>query len=403
MTKNSGDEKRDGYFGEFGGRSVPPELADVLEYLKEEFYEIKDQKEFRDELASLYKDYVGKPSPLYFAESLTEEAGGAKIYLKREDLNHTGAHKINNCIGQALLARKMGKKRIIAETGAGQHGVATATACALFDMDCIIYMGEVDIKRQELNVFRMELLGAEVRSVSKGNKTLKEAVDEALNDFVANANDTFYMLGSAVGPDPYPTMVKEFQSIIGREAREQILEKENKLPDCLVACVGGGSNAIGLFAPFVEDEDVKMLGIEPGGRGDQPGDNAASLSYGRPGELHGFKSYVLYNEDDNVVTHTHSIAAGLDYPGVGPEHSYLKETGRAEYTTASDQEALDAFHLLSEKEGIIPALESAHAVAGGMKVAAELDEDQIVIINLSGRGDKDVAQIKEMYENGEIE
>lgn len=403
MTKNSGDENRDGYFGEFGGREVPPELADVLEDLKEEFYDIKDQKEFRDELASLYKDYVGKPSPLYFAESLTEEAGGAKIYLKREDLNHTGAHKINNCIGQALLARKMGKKRIIAETGAGQHGVATATACALFDMDCIIYMGEVDIKRQELNVFRMELLGAEVRSVSKGNKTLKEAVDEALNDFVANADDTFYMLGSAVGPDPYPTMVKEFQSVIGREARKQILEKENKLPDYLVACVGGGSNAIGLFAPFVTDQDVKMLGIEPGGRGDQPGDNAASLSYGRPGELHGFKSYVLYNEDDKVVTHTHSIAAGLDYPGVGPEHSYLKKTGRAEYTTASDQEALDAFHLLSEKEGIIPALESAHAVAGGMKTAAELDQDQIVIINLSGRGDKDVAQIKEMYENGEIE
>jgi tryptophan synthase beta chain len=403
MNKKSGEEKRDGFFGEYGGSIVPPELADVLEDLKDAFYEIKDEKEFRDELAYLFKDYVGKPSPLYFAENLTKEVGGAKIYLKREDLNHTGAHKINNCIGQALLARKMGKKRIIAETGAGQHGVATATACALFDMDCIIYMGEVDTKRQALNVFRMELLGAEVKAVTAGDGTLKDAVDEALKDFVQHADNTFYMLGSAVGPNPYPTMVREFQSIIGQEAREQILEKEGKLPDYLVACVGGGSNAIGLFAPFVEDKEVNILGIEPGGRGDKPGENAAPLTYGKPGELHGFKSYVLYDDqDENVISHTHSIAAGLDYPGVGPEHSFLKDSGRAKYTTASDQEALDAFHLLSEKEGIIPALESAHAVAGGMKVAADLDQDQIVIINLSGRGDKDVAQIKELHENGKL-
>jgi tryptophan synthase beta chain len=401
MEKKSREEKRDGFFGDFGGSIVPPELADVLEELKEAFYEIKYNPDFKEELAYLFKDYVGKPSPLYFAKSLTKEAGGAKIYLKREDLNHTGAHKINNCIGQALLARKMGKKRIIAETGAGQHGVATATTCALFDMDCIIYMGEVDTKRQALNVFRMELLGAEVKPVTAGDGTLKDAVDEALKDFVQNADDTFYMLGSAVGPDPYPTMVKEFQSVIGKEAKSQILEKEGKLPDYIIACVGGGSNSIGLFAPFIEDEEVNILGIEPGGTGDKPGQNAAPLTYGKPGELHGFKSYVLY-EDGDVISHTHSIAAGLDYPGVGPEHSFLKDSGRAEYTTASDQEALDAFHLLSEKEGIIPALESAHAVAGGMKVAADLDKDQIVIINLSGRGDKDVAQIKELHENGKL-
>jgi len=401
MTEKSREEKRSGFFGEFGGRIVPGDLADALEEVKVGFEEIKDDPQFLDELAMLFKDYVGKPSPLYFAKSLTEEVGGAKIYLKREDLNHTGAHKINNCLGQALLARKMGKKRIIAETGAGQHGVATATACALFGMDCIIYMGDVDIKRQELNVFRMELLGAEVRGVSAGDATLKDAVDEALKDFVQNVDNTFYMLGSAVGPDPYPTMVKEFQSIIGKEARKQILEKENKLPDYIVACVGGGSNAIGLFAPFVDDEEVNIVGIEPGGTGSGPGQNAAPLTYGKPGELHGFKSYVLYDEDQDIVAHTHSIAAGLDYPGVGPEHSFLKDSGRAEYTTASDQEALDAFHILSEKEGIIPALESAHAIAGGMKIAADLDKDQIVIINLSGRGDKDVKQIKELAEENQ--
>jgi len=401
MTEKSREEKRSGFFGEFGGRIVPGDLADALEEVKVGFEEIKDDPQFLDELAMLFKDYVGKPSPLYFAKSLTEEVGGAKIYLKREDLNHTGAHKINNCLGQALLARKMGKKRIIAETGAGQHGVATATACALFGMDCIIYMGDVDIKRQELNVFRMELLGAEVRGVSAGDATLKDAVDEALKDFVQNVDNTFYMLGSAVGPDPYPTMVKEFQSIIGKEARKQILEKENKLPDYIVACVGGGSNAIGLFAPFVDDEEVNIVGIEPGGTGSGPGQNAAPLTYGKPGELHGFKSYMLYDEDEDIVAHTHSIAAGLDYPGVGPEHSFLKDSGRAEYTTASDQEALDAFHILSEKEGIIPALESAHAIAGGMKIAADLDKDQIVIINLSGRGDKDVKQIKELAEENQ--
>lgn len=401
MNKKSREEMRNGFFGDFGGSIVPPELAEVLAELKEAFYEIKDEKEFKDELNYLFKDYVGKESPLYFAKNLTNEVGGAKIYLKREDLNHTGAHKINNCIGQALLARKMGKKRIIAETGAGQHGVAAAIACALFDMDCIIYMGEVDTKRQSLNVFRMELLGAEVKEVTAGSGTLKDAVDEALKDFVQNADNTFYMLGSAVGPDPYPTMVKEFQSIIGREARKQILAKENKLPDYIIACVGGGSNAIGLFAPFVEDKKVNILGIEPGGKGDQPGQNAAPLTHGKPGELHGFKSYVLYDGED-IISQTHSIAAGLDYPGVGPEHSFLKDSGRANYTTASDQEALDAFHLLSEKEGIIPALESAHAVAGAMKIAADLEKDQIVIVNLSGRGDKDVAQIKKLHENGKL-
>jgi tryptophan synthase beta chain len=326
---------------------------------------------------------------------LTKKVGGAKIYLKREDLNHTGAHKINNTIGQALLAKRMGKKRIIAETGAGQHGVATATVCALFGMDCTIYMGEVDTKRQALNVFRMEILGAKVVPVTSGTATLKDAVDAALNDFVENASDTYYLLGSAVGPHPYPTMVREFQSVIGKEARRQILEMEGRLPDYLVACVGGGSNAIGLFHPFVDDEDVKIVGVEPAGKGLDTPDHAASLSKGSIGIIHGFKCYTLQDENGQPLP-VYSIAAGLDYPGVGPEHSHYKDSGRASYAAVTDKQSVDAFLTLSKTEGIIPAIESSHAVAYGMQLAATLDKDQIIVINLSGRGDKDVEQIKEI-------
>lgn len=338
---------------------------------------------------------MGRPNPLYFAENLSKKLGGAKIYLKREDLNHTGAHKINNCIGQALLAKRMGKKRIIAETGAGQHRVAAATACALMDMECTVYMGEVDTERQKLNVFRMELLGAKVTAVKTGTRTLKDAVDEALKDLLQNSENTFYMLWSAVGPDPYPTIVRDFQSINGKEAREQILEKENKLPDYLIACVGGGSNAIGLFYPFLQDVEVKIIGVEPGGKGPGPGENAAPLCYGKPGLIHGFKSYMLTDENGEI-SRTHSIAAGLDYPGVGPEHSYLKEIKRVKYLTKSDEEALEAFNILSRVEGIIPALESSHAVAQAIKLAFGLDKEQIIIVNLSGRGDKDVNQVAEL-------
>ncbi|AZO96192.1 tryptophan synthase subunit beta [Halocella sp. SP3-1] len=390
------DEKSmvDGFFGEFGGRYVPEPLIPVMDELKDAFYKYKDDPDFKKELAYYNKEYIGRANPLYFAEKLSQKYA-AKIYLKREDLNHTGAHKINNTIGQALLAKRMGKNRIIAETGAGQHGVATATACALMDMECIIYMGEIDTKRQALNVFRMELLGATVIPVETGGRTLKDAVDEALKDLIENYNDTFYMLGSAVGPDPYPTIVREFQSIIGKEAREQILEKEGRLPDYLVACVGGGSNAIGLFHPFVNDKEVEIIGVEPGGKGNKPGENAASLNFGNKGIIHGFKCFLL--EDDNgEISSTYSIAAGLDYPGVGPEHSYLKDSGRARYALAYDEDALAAFHELSETEGIIPALESSHAIAYGLKLASELNEDKIIIINLSGRGDKDVQQIAEL-------
>ncbi|MTI59762.1 MAG: tryptophan synthase subunit beta [Firmicutes bacterium] len=390
------DEKSmvDGFFGEFGGRYVPEPLIPVMDELKDAFYKYKDDPDFKKELAYYNKEYIGRANPLYFAEKLSQKYG-AKIYLKREDLNHTGAHKINNTIGQALLAKRMGKNRIIAETGAGQHGVATATACALMDMECIIYMGEIDTKRQALNVFRMELLGATVIPVKTGGRTLKDAVDEALKDLIENYNDTFYMLGSAVGPDPYPTIVREFQSIIGKEAREQLLEKEGRLPDYLVACVGGGSNAIGLFHPFVNDKEVEIIGVEPGGKGNKPGENAASLNFGNKGIIHGFKCFLL--EDDNgEISSTYSIAAGLDYPGVGPEHSYLKDSGRAKYALAYDEDALAAFHELSETEGIIPALESSHAIAYGLKLASELNEDKIIIINLSGRGDKDVQQIAEL-------
>ena len=392
--KNQRKEFAEGFFGNYGGSFVPEPLIPVLEELKNSYNKYKNDNQFKKKVKYYNKNYVGRPNPLYFAEKLSKKYR-AKIYLKREDLNHTGAHKINNTVGQALLAEKMGKKRIIAETGAGQHGVAAATACALMDMECHIYMGEVDTKRQALNVFRMELLGAEVIPVTRGNKTLKDAVDVALEDLVKNYDNTFYMLGSAVGPDPYPTLVRDFQSVIGREARRQIIEREGRLPDYLIACVGGGSNSIGLFHPFLDDDNVNIIGVEPGGKGNGPGENAAPLNFGKAGKIHGFKTYMLTDENDEIAG-THSIAAGLDYPGVGPEHSHLKDIGRAKYTTINDKEALDAFHELSEEEGIIPALESSHAVAEALKLASQLKENEIIIVNLSGRGDKDVKQISEM-------
>ncbi|UOF90519.1 tryptophan synthase subunit beta [Fodinisporobacter ferrooxydans] len=386
-----------GVFGEgeltFGGSFVPEPLQKALDQVEEAFLRYKDDPDFERELDYYMHEYIGRPNPLYFAERLTAKLGGAKIYLKREDLNHTGAHKINNTIGQVLLAKRIGAKRIIAETGAGQHGVATATVCALFGIPCTIYMGEVDTKRQELNVFRMEMLGATVVAAKSGNRTLKEAVDEALMDFAQNYKDTFYLLGSAVGPHPYPLMVRHFQSIIGREARKQILEKEGRLPDLITAAVGGGSNAIGLFYPFVDDSSVKIVGVEPAGEGLETGHHAAPLNVGKPDIIHGFKCYVM---DD--AENCHSIAAGLDYPGVGPEHSYYKAIGRAEYAAITDQEALQAFLDLSKTEGIIPALESSHAVAYAMKTAPNMSKDQIIIVNLSGRGDKDVAQVYELIQ-----
>lgn len=388
-------EITNGFFGQFGGAFVPPQLEKVLKEVKENFYSCINDEDFLKELAYYQKQYIGRENPLYFASNLTEKSGGAKIYFKREDLNHTGAHKINNAIGQALIAKRMGKKRVIAETGAGQHGVATATVCALFGMDCTIYMGEIDVKRQELNVFRMNLLGAKVVSVSTGTKTLKDAVDAALNDFVVNAKDTFYLLGSAVGPDPYPTMVREFQSIIGVEARRQIFEAEGRLPDYLVACVGGGSNAIGLFHPFYNDKEVKFIGVEPAGKGLDTEEHAASITKGSVGIIHGFKCYNIQDEQGEPLP-VYSSAAGLDYPGVGPEHCYYHDIGRAEYVSVTDIEALDAFKELSKIEGIIPALESAHAVAYAIKLSGTLSKDKIIIVNLSGRGDKDVAQVKAM-------
>ncbi len=393
--------ERKEFFGQFGGTFVPEPLKEVLEEVAENFYKFIDEPDFQEELMYYHKQYTGRPNPLYLAEKLTEKYGGAKIYLKREDLNHTGAHKINNTIGQVLLAKRMGKKRVIAETGAGQHGVATATVCAMFGMDCTIYMGEIDTKRQELNVFRMELLGAKVVPVISGTRTLKDAVDAALGDFVENAGSTYYLLGSAVGPHPYPVMVREFQSIIGKEAKEQILEQEGRLPDYLIACVGGGSNAIGLFHPFYDDQDVKIIGVEPAGKGLDTADHAATITKGTVGIIHGFKCYNL-QDDQGEPLPVHSVAAGLDYPGVGPEHSYYKESGRGEYTSITDKEAIDAFHELSRVEGIIPAIESSHAIAQAIKAAKVLPKDKIIIVNLSGRGDKDVAQVKEMMESGEI-
>lgn len=380
-------EEKLGQFGEFGGSYVPEGLQEVLDRLADDFYKISQEPDFIDEFNYYLKEFVGRESPLTLAENLTKKVGGAKIYLKREDLNHTGAHKINNVIGQILLAKKMGATRIIAETGAGQHGVATATACSMFDIPCIIYMGELDMKRQELNVFRMELLGAKVVPVSAGQGRLKDAVDAALGDLVENYENTFYLLGSAVGPHPYPSIVKHFQSVISEEAKRQIIEKEGKLPKAVVACVGGGSNAIGAFAHFIDEKDVRLIGAEPA--------EAPSLTEGVPAVLHGFKCLTLL-KDDGEPAPTHSIAAGLDYPGIGPEHSYLKTSGRAEYYTVTGDEALEYFKELSRVEGIIPALESAHAIAHGVKVAKELSPEDSIIINLSGRGDKDVNQVFEM-------
>jgi len=379
-----------GHFGNYGGQFVPETLMHPLEELEAAYADAQRDPGFQAELDNLFHNYSGRPTPLYFAKRLTQVWGGAKIYLKREDLNHTGAHKINNCLGQGLLARRMGKKRIIAETGAGQHGVASATVCALLGLECDVYMGEEDIRRQELNVFRMKLLGARVIPVSAGSKTLKDAINESMRDWVTNVRTTYYMLGSVLGPHPYPAMVRDFQSIIGRETRAQILEKEGRLPDVLVACVGGGSNSIGLFYDFVGDKQVRMIGAEAGGKGPLLGDHAARFSGGRPGVLHGTFSYILQDEYGQVAT-THSVSAGLDYPSVGPEHALLHDTGRVEYTSINDAEALAAFHELSHLEGIIPALESSHAVAQAKKLRAHAGE--VVVVNLSGRGDKDVTEV----------
>ncbi len=384
-----------GRFGAYGGRYVSETLMPALLELERAYLEIKDDRKFQEELNHYLKEYVGRPTPLYFAERMTKECGGAKIYLKREDLAHTGAHKINNTIGQALLASRMNKKRIIAETGAGQHGVATATVAALFQMECEIFMGLEDTKRQALNVIRMRLLGAKLREVSSGTKTLKDAMNEAMRDWITNVRTTFYIIGSVAGPHPYPMMVRDFQSIIGEEAKEQILQKEGRLPHHLIACVGGGSNAMGLFYPFLEDENVRMTGVEAAGEGLKTGLHAASISAGKPGVLHGSKTYLL-QDDDGQVKGTHSIAPGLDYPGVGPEHSFLKDSGRVFYTSVTDKEALEGFEFLSQTEGIIPALESAHALAYAAKIAPQMPRDSIIIICLSGRGDKDIQAVADI-------
>ena len=386
-----------GYFEEFGGRFVPETLMPALDELEEVYLEMKDDPDFIRELKSLLADYSGRPTSLYYAEQLTKHFGGAKIYLKREDLNHTGAHKINNTLVQILLARKMGKKRIIAETGAGQHGVATATVAARFNLDCEIYMGAEDIERQALNVYKMEMLGAEVIPVTSGTQTLKDATNEAIRDWVTNVEDTHYIIGSVVGPHPYPEMVRDFQRIIGDETKEQIIKKEGRLPDYILACVGGGSNAMGIFYPFVGDQEVNLIGIEASGKGIDSGQHAATLSAGRVGVLHGSKSYLLQDDDGQIIP-AYSISAGLDYPGVGPEHSYLKSIKRVDYQSATDMEAVAAFKLLSEKEGIIPALESSHALSYLERLAPKLEEDQIIVVNLSGRGDKDINNFKKIRE-----
>lgn len=390
------DEK--GFYGEYGGQFVPETLMEALKELSDAYKQAKNDPTFQTELTAILTNYVGRETPLYFAEQLTNHLGGAKIYLKREDLNHTGAHKINNALGQVLLAKKMGKKKIIAETGAGQHGVATATAAALFGMECTVFMGALDMERQALNVFRMELLGAKVESVVAGNNTLKDAVNEALRYWVANIEDTHYILGSALGPHPYPEMVRDFQSVIGEEARQQHLDKEGRLPDVAMACIGGGSNAIGLFAPFINDEGVELIGVEAAGLGVETGEHAATLTKGEVGILHGSKMYLL-QDDDGQVIEPYSISAGLDYPGVGPEHSYLADIKRAKYVAVTDEEALAAFHLLSRTEGIIPALESSHALAHLIKLAPTLSKEKIIVVCLSGRGDKDVMQIKKRMED----
>ena len=383
-----------GHFGDFGGRYVAETLMPLILDLEREYRAAKIDPAFRAEFEGLLRHYVGRQSPLYFAERLTAALGGAKIYLKREDLNHTGAHKINNCIGQILLARRMGKTRIIAETGAGQHGVATATVAARFGLPCTIFMGAKDVERQQPNVFRMKLLGAEVRPVTSGAQTLKDAMNEALRDWVANVHDTFYIIGTAAGPHPYPELVRDFQSVIGEEARAQILEQEGRLPDMLVACVGGGSNAIGLFHPFLDDPEVEMIGVEAAGHGIETGQHAASLTGGSPGVLHGNRTYLLQDEDGQI-SEAHSISAGLDYPGIGPEHSWLNDIGRVKYVPISDDEALVAFQSCCRLEGIIPALETAHALAAVEKIAPNMAKDRIILVNLSGRGDKDIFTVAE--------
>jgi len=378
-----------GHFGIYGGRYVAETLMPLILEVEEAYVQAKEDPEFWKELDYYFTHYVGRPSPLYFAPRLTEHCKGAKIYFKRDELNHTGAHKINNCLGQALLAKRLGKKRIIAETGAGQHGVATATVCALFGLKCVIYMGARDIERQSPNVFRMKLLGAEVVPVQSGSRTLKDAMNEALRDWVSNVNDTFYLIGTAAGPHPYPAMVRDFQSVIGREVREQIMAAEGRLPDTLVACIGGGSNAIGLFHPFLHDEQVKLIGVEAAGLGLNTKQHAASLAKGKPGVLHGNRTYLL-QDDDGQIQEAHSISAGLDYPGIGPEHAYLNDSGRVKYVSATDKEALKAFQLCAQLEGIIPALEPAHALAHVLKLAPTLPGDHLLVMNMCGRGDKDI-------------
>lgn len=391
------EPNQEGFYGEYGGKFVPETLMYAIQELEKTYEDSKQDPEFQEELKYYLKQYVGRENPLYFAERLTNHLGGAKIYLKREDLNHTGAHKINNALGQVLLAKKMGKRKVVAETGAGQHGVATATAAALFGMECTIFMGEIDVQRQALNVFRMELLGAKVESVTSGSKTLKDAVNEALRYWVATVEDTHYVMGSVLGPHPFPEIVRDYQSVIGIETRKQILEAEGRLPDLVMACVGGGSNAMGMFYPFIEDEAVRLMGVEASGHGLDTEDHAASINKGSVGILHGAKMHLL-QDDDGQVIEAFSISAGLDYPGIGPEHSFLHDIGRAEYAAINDEEAVEAFHCLSRLEGIIPALESSHALAQVVKVAPMMGKDQIIIVNLSGRGDKDVQQIKERME-----
>ena len=391
-TKTVPDER--GRFGQFGGKFVPETLMAALDELEQAYRDIQQDAAFQKELASLMKDYVGRPTPLYFASNLTRHLGGARIYLKREDLAHTGAHKINNALGQALLAKRMGKKRVIAETGAGQHGVATATACAMLGLECVVYMGSEDIRRQSLNVFRMKLLGTTVQPVEAGTRTLKDAINEAIRDWVTNVRTTHYIIGSVVGPHPYPMMVRDFQSVIGREARQQMLDSTGHLPDYVVACVGGGSNAMGTFYNFVNDKSVQLIGVEAGGEGVNTTHHAATLSAGRPGVLHGSMSYLLQDENGQVLE-THSISAGLDYPGVGPEHSWLKDTERAKYVAVDDKAALDGFNLLCRTEGIIPALEPSHAIAYVSTFAKTLPKDKTILVCLSGRGDKDIHIVQE--------
>ena len=399
MTYNYPD--KNGKFGEFGGRFVSEILMPAVLELEKFYKEAKNDQSFWDEFDYYMKHYVGRPSPFYFAQKLTDDLGGAKIYFKRDELNHTGSHKINNCIGQVLMAKRMGKTRIIAETVAGQHGVATATVCALFNLPCVVYMGAKDIERQKHNVFRMKLLGAEVKSVESGSASLKNAINEALKDWAANIKDTYYLLGTVAGPHPYPEMIRDFHSVIGREAKEQILEAEGKLPDCLIACIGGGSNSIGLFYPFIDDKDVEIIGVEAGGRGLETGEHSASITAGSKAVLHGNLTYFLQNDEGQILD-AHSISAGLDYPGIGPEHAFLHSIGRVNYVSSTDKEALEAFKICSRMEGIIPALEPSHALAYLFKKAPKMSKDQIIIINLCGRGDKDMTTIFGMEEFSDL-